>query len=77
VSDHELPGNWTAKDIFPDGTIIHRRMTIIGETVHVAYIKSRGEWFMTAGHPILWEDLASTPSYPIANHYDLRLPEVH
>jgi hypothetical protein len=61
-------------DVYPDGTIIHRKVELIGVTTHVAYIKSRGEWYMTAGHPIPWDELAMMPSYATVNHYELRLP---
>lgn len=63
-------------DIYPDGTIVHRRMTLMGVNVDIAYVKSRGEWYATAGHPASWEELQRLPSYASTNQYRVRLPKI-
>lgn len=65
-----------AEDVYPDGTVIHRRMTLSGVSVDVAYVKSRGEWYATAGNPIEWEHIEKDClNYRNNNRISIRLPK--
>lgn len=64
-----------ADDVYPDGTVIHRNMTLGGVSVDLAYVKSRGQWYVTAGHPIEWATIElDCLGYRDANHLTIRLP---